>query len=97
MMMYIVVSYDISENKRRTKIHSILKSYGEWKQYSVFECELTETQYARLRSRLNKQIDAATDSVCFYFLRGHRRGEIERIGCPPPRDTTIFFVDCAEG
>lgn len=52
--MYIAISYDIPEDKRRTKIHKILKSYGQWMQYSVFECNLTETQYAKLRSRLNK-------------------------------------------
>ncbi|BAZ29225.1 hypothetical protein NIES4074_16640 [Cylindrospermum sp. NIES-4074] len=43
--MFIVVSYDISEDKRRTKIHSVLKGYGQWMQYSVFECDLTPTQY----------------------------------------------------
>lgn len=47
--MHVVVCYDISENKRRTRIHKILKSYGEWMQFSVFECDLTEMQYARLR------------------------------------------------
>ena len=51
--MNVIVSYDISEDKRRTKIHKILKSYGQWVQYSIFECQLTDTQYAKLRSRLN--------------------------------------------
>jgi len=45
--MYVVISYDIPEDKRRTKIHKTLKSYGQWMQYSVFECDLTETQYAK--------------------------------------------------
>ncbi|MEQ9359931.1 MAG: CRISPR-associated endonuclease Cas2 [Coleofasciculus chthonoplastes F2-STO-03] len=35
--------YAVPEDKRRTKIHSILKSYGQWMQYSVFECSLTDT------------------------------------------------------
>ncbi|MEX0269390.1 CRISPR-associated endonuclease Cas2, partial [Leptolyngbyaceae cyanobacterium UHCC 1019] len=39
--MHLVISYDISEDKRRTKIHKILKSYGQWMQFSVFECDLT--------------------------------------------------------
>ena len=42
--MYFVVSYDISDDKRRTKIHNTLKSYGQRVQYSVFECDLTDTQ-----------------------------------------------------
>lgn len=64
--MYIVVSYDIPEDKRRTKIHSVLKSYGQWMQLSVFECDITLTQYAKLRSRLSKLIKPDTDSVQYF-------------------------------
>ena len=89
--MYVVVSYDISEDKRRTKIHSILKSYGQWVQYSIFECNLTETQYAKLRLRLAKVIKTE-DSVRFYFLCACCQGKVERIGGEQPRDETIFFA-----
>lgn len=95
--MYIVISYDISEDKRRNKIHNILKSYGQWVQYSIFECDLTPAQYAKLRSRLSKLIKAETDNIRFYFLCGCCQGKVERIGGEPPRDDTIFFADCAEG
>jgi CRISPR-associated protein Cas2 len=91
MSKYVVVSYDISEDNRRTKIHSILKSYGQWVQYSVFECNLTDTQYAKLRSRLAKVIMTG-DSVKFYFLCACCQGKVERIGGEPPRDETIFFA-----
>jgi len=90
--MYIVVSYDVPEDKRRTKIHKILKSYGQWMQYSVFECDLTEPQYAKLRSRLNKVIKPNADSIRFYFLCACCQGKIERIGGEQPIDTTIFFA-----
>ena len=97
--MNVVISYDISDDKRRTKIHSILKSYGQWVQYSIFECELTDTQYAKLRflrsaslSRLNKLIKPETDSIRFYFLCACCFGKIERIGGKEPRDQTIFFA-----
>ncbi|WP_353932407.1 CRISPR-associated endonuclease Cas2 [Okeanomitos corallinicola TIOX110] len=90
--MNVVVSYDVSEDKRRTKIHNILKSYGQWVQYSIFECELTDTQYAKLRSRLNKLIKSDTDSIRFYFLCACCHGKIERIGGQQPRDHTIFFA-----
>ena len=95
--MYIVVSYDVPEDKRRTKIHSILKSYGQWMQYSVFECSLSDTQYAKLRSRLNKVIKPDQDSIRFYFLCGCCQGKVERIGGEPLRDDTIFFADSADG
>jgi len=90
--MYVVISYDISEDKRRTKVHSILKSYGEWVQFSVFECHLTDTQYAKLRARLSKLIKPETDNINFYFLCGCCQGKMERIGQRVLRDNTVFFV-----
>lgn len=88
----MVISYDISDDKRRTKIHSVLKSYGEWVQYSIFECDLTNTQYAKLRDRLGKLIKSEEDSIRFYFLCACCQGKIERIGGEILRDNTIFFV-----
>lgn len=89
--MFVVVSYDISEDKRRTKIHKVLKSYGQWMQLSVFECDLTATQYAKLRSRLAKLIKPERDSIRFYFLCGSCHEKVERIGGEPVRDDTVFF------
>ena len=90
--MYVVVSYDIPEDKCRTKIHKILKSYGQWMQYSIFECDLTETQYAKLRSRLSNLIKPEQDSIRFYFLCACCKGKVERIGGEALRDETIFFA-----
>ncbi|AFZ37984.1 CRISPR-associated protein, Cas2 family (plasmid) [Stanieria cyanosphaera PCC 7437] len=91
--MFVIVSYDISEDKRRTKIHDILSSYGQWMQYSLFECNLTKTEYAKLRSRLKKIINSDTDSIRFYFLCSCCQNKIERIGGELVRDDTIFFVE----
>jgi CRISPR-associated protein Cas2 len=90
--MNVVITYDISEDKRRTKIHRVLKSYGQWMQFSVFECNLSETEYARLRSRLSKLIKPEQDSIRFYFLCGCCKAKVERIGGEQVRDDSIFFV-----
>jgi len=91
--MHVVITYDIPEDKRRTKIHKILKSYGQWMQFSVFECcSLTDTQYANLRSRLNKMIKPNQDSIRFYFLCACCQDKVERIGGEISRDDSIFFA-----
>lgn len=91
--MHVVVTYDIQDDRRRTKIHKVLKSYGQWMQFSVFECrELTEPQYAKLRSRLCKLIKPEQDSVRFYFLCACCEAKVERIGGEVVRDETIFFA-----
>ena len=61
-------------------------------QFSVFECELTDAQYAKLRSRLNKLIKPDEDSIRFYALCACCQPKIERIGGEEVRDETIFFA-----
>jgi CRISPR-associated protein Cas2 len=90
--MFVVVTYDVPEDKRRTKIHKVLKSYGQWMQFSVFECQLTDTEYQRLRNRLTKLIRPDQDSIRFYFLCACCQGKVERIGGEAVRDDSIFFV-----
>ena len=90
--MFVVISYDISEDKRRTKIHKMLKSYGQWMQYSVFGCDVTDSQYAKLRARLSKMIKPEEDSIRFYFLCACCHPKVERIGGEEVRDETIFFA-----
>jgi CRISPR-associated protein Cas2 len=90
--MFMTISYDISDDKRRTKIHKMLKSYGQWMQYSVFECDITDSEYAKLRSRLSKVIKPEEDSIRFYFLCACCKNKVERIGGEQVRDETIFFA-----
>jgi CRISPR-associated protein Cas2 len=90
--MFMTISYDISDDKRRTKIHKMLKSYGQWMQYSVFECDVTDSEYAKLRSRLSKVIKPEEDSIRFYFLCACCKNKVERIGGEQVRDETVFFA-----
>lgn len=90
--MHVVIAYDTSDDKRRARIHKILKSYGQWMQYSLFECTLSEVQYAKLRARLNKTIRPEQDSVRFYFLCACCQTKVERIGGVAVRDDSIFFA-----
>jgi CRISPR-associated protein Cas2 len=91
--MFIVISYDVQDDRRRTKIHKALKSYGTWVQYSVFECELEKKDYLRLRNRLDHLIDKEEgDSVRFYFLCEACAGQVERIGGVRPLDEPAIFA-----
>jgi CRISPR-associated protein Cas2 len=66
--MFVVVSYDIPDNKRRRKIMKTMEGFGYRAQYSVFECRLTAQQLARLRERLEALIVEEQDDVRFYLL-----------------------------
>ncbi len=41
-----VVAYDIPDDKRRTRVHKILKGFGQWTEFSLFECFLTKKERA---------------------------------------------------
>lgn len=65
---FILVVYDISSDKRRTKLHNALLDFGTPVQYSVFECLLTPKQEERMRRKVGKVIRPKQDRVRFYLL-----------------------------
>ncbi|MBI4687724.1 MAG: CRISPR-associated endonuclease Cas2 [Nitrospirae bacterium] len=68
MSMLVVVSYDITDNKRRSSVSNELKNFGTRVQKSIFECHLNERQLKELKSRLDTLIDLLEDHVRFYYL-----------------------------
>ena len=84
--MFIVVSYDIADDRRRVRVASEMENFGRRVQYSVFECHLSEAQIRDLETRLQAIIDWDRDRVRYYRLceRDARRivmdgpGEVSR-------------------
>ncbi|MEW6457063.1 MAG: CRISPR-associated endonuclease Cas2 [Acidobacteriota bacterium] len=68
--MFVVVSYDIVDDKRRNRVLNELKNYGNHVQYSVFECDLNKKQIENLQAELRRVIDGKEDSIRYYFLCG---------------------------
>jgi CRISPR-associated protein Cas2 len=66
--MLTIISYDIVDDRRRTKVMKLLKGSGTRVQYSVFECELEQREFDQLGRTLKTLIDLSTDSVRCYRL-----------------------------
>ncbi len=66
--MFYVVSYDISDDKRRHRVCATLKNYGTRVQYSVFECELEPARRAELERQLAKLVEPQADHLRYYRL-----------------------------
>jgi CRISPR-associated protein Cas2 len=90
--MFVVVSYDIPEDRRRTKVMKLLRNFGAHVQYSVFECELKEAAYQQLHEQLTKLIAPQVDNVRFYFLDEDQVKRIEVIGRKPVERPREFYV-----
>ena len=91
--MFVVISYDIRSDKRRNRVFKTLKNFGQWMQYSVFECNLDKTNLIRLKDRLTDLIrPSEDDSVRLYFLCEHCQQQVKRIGGEKPRKEGAVIV-----
>lgn len=66
--MFTIISYDIVDDKRRTKVMKLLKGYGTRVQFSVFECQLSAVELGKLARTIRALIDENLDSVRCYRL-----------------------------
>ncbi|MDZ7781130.1 MAG: CRISPR-associated endonuclease Cas2 [Gemmatimonadota bacterium] len=68
-----LVAYDVSDDKRRDKVFNELHGFGDWAQFSVFLCELTDRELIRMRIELRQAIQEDEDQVMILDLgRAHR-------------------------
>ncbi len=67
--MFVIITYDITDDKRLNKVRKILKKYLYWKQLSTFEGEISEGKLAQCLSEIDKIIDANEDSIYVYEVK----------------------------
>lgn len=83
--MNILVTYDVDTvsgkgQARLRRVARICVDYGQRVQNSVFECEVTEAQYAILKNALQTVMDEKLDSIRFYHLNKNKHHCIEMLG-----------------
>lgn len=67
-LKFVVVVYDISDDKRRTKLHDVLLNYGTPVQYSVFECLVKAATLDKMKAHVARVIKPRLDQVRYYYL-----------------------------
>lgn len=58
-----IVTYDITDDRRRAAVYKCLRGFGDHLQYSVFRCDLIDRRRVELIAALYELIDHATDQV----------------------------------
>jgi CRISPR-associated protein Cas2 len=92
--MFYLISYDISPDRRRTKVAKLLEGFGQRVQYSVFECDLEESQFRQLEQRLLKLIDENDgDNLRIYRMCGACERSIAVYGSgPAPESSPDLYI-----
>lgn len=86
----VIVTYDISDNKKRYKIDKTLKAFGFRVQRSVFEAFLNEFSIAKLKALLKKFADD-NDSIKIYALSVNSKISELGKGCFEAQPPDIIF------
>lgn len=80
-----VVSYDVTDDRRRTKIFELLEGYGDHVQFSVFLADLTQQELVALRVKLRERMNEKEDQVLIVDLGRETRpleNTLEVLGKP---------------
>lgn len=89
----IIVSYDISDDKKRTKFSKYLEKYGHRIQYSVFEIEnsdrVLKNIMADIQNRYMKVFDQM-DSV--YIFNLSKNCEVVRYGYAKNEENMLKII-----
>jgi len=91
MSQFVLVSYDIADDRRRLKIMKTLEGFGTRVQYSVFECRLKIGELKELRTRLHR-LSARTDNIRFYFISEDDISRILIIGNGQVTPDSVFYL-----
>ena len=87
-----VIAYDIPNDKRRTKVHRTLKGFGQWTEFSLFECFLTKKELLLMRAKLDKHLNASEDRVRIYTICDNCLGKIDTVGIAEPKEETSYLI-----
>jgi len=87
--MYVIIVYDVNV-ERVSKVCYFLRQYLNWMQNSVFEGEVTRSQFFEIKAGLRRLIKENEDSVIIYKMHSHHSFSKEHIGIEKTDTSTII-------
>lgn len=87
--MYCILVYDVGE-KRVVKALKKCREYLNWIQNSVFEGNLSESQFEKLTWSLKSIIDQETDSVIIFSMQSDKYLKRKTLGIEKSELTDNF-------
>ena len=75
--MLTVISYDIEDDKKRTRLAKRLRDFGPRVQKSVFEADLHDDELQKLQNVLEEVEIEANDSIRLYRICANCAAEVK--------------------
>jgi len=90
--MLFAISYDLENDRNRTKLASMLKDFGVRVQKSVFEADLDDAELAELRKKLSAVKLDKSDSIRLYKICGECAKKIKIFGKGKVTKDKDFYI-----
>ena len=90
--MLVLVTYDISDSKRRTKLATFLEGYGRRVQKSVFECFMSLGEMKKLNKQIERKIQLPEDDVRLYWITSDAVPRSLVLGGVPPTPPPKSYI-----
>ena len=91
--MFVVVAYDIPDDRRRIQVAKVLEDYGDRVQYSVFEMNLdTERRFTSMQNALESILAMAEDSIRIYRFCSACTQRVILLGQSKPTRDDPFLI-----
>ena len=88
--VFVLIIYDIAENKKRVRLAKLLQGYGFRIQKSAFEAVITKKKYQKLLREL-EPFGNTEDSIRIYKIIG--KGQVVNIGkSEPERQEDVIII-----
>jgi CRISPR-associated protein Cas2 len=87
--MFVIVVYDVNV-QRVSKVCKFLRTTLRWVQNSVFEGEITESQFERIKHRLSEIVNKNEDSVLIYVVSAEKWVQRQVLGVD--KNSTTNFL-----
>jgi CRISPR-associated protein Cas2 len=89
--VFVVICYDIPNDKRRNRVSKLLEGFGTRVQKSVFECDIKPEHMRLLKARLDKMV-REEDSIRYYYLCVQCLNKTEVVNGPPVTQMQLYFT-----
>lgn len=95
--MFILITYDVNTTtaqgrKRLRKVSKECVNYGQRVQNSVYECEIDNAKWLKVKHSLLSIIDEENDSIRFYYFGDRNKSRFEHYGIKLSLDVTEPIV-----